>query len=87
MMPNTPALVREGATAIAADPDATLEDMGLVEEMMSALGTCVRVKVCLLQANKADQAQRERSREVERGRESSRERERVCVCVRVRVHG
>ncbi|EGD74206.1 delta-1-pyrroline-5-carboxylate reductase [Salpingoeca rosetta] len=44
VMPNTPALVREGATAIAADPDATPEDIALVEEMMSAIGTCVRVK-------------------------------------------
>eukprot|EP00043_Microstomoeca_roanoka_P008638 m.83044 g.83044 ORF g.83044 m.83044 type:complete len:354 (-) comp14329_c0_seq1:705-1766(-) len=44
VMPNTPALVREGATAIAADPDATPEDIDLVQDIMSAVGTCVRVK-------------------------------------------
>eukprot|EP00730_Choanoeca_flexa_P011647 TRINITY_DN27393_c0_g1_i1.p1 TRINITY_DN27393_c0_g1~~TRINITY_DN27393_c0_g1_i1.p1 ORF type:complete len:277 (+),score=79.86 TRINITY_DN27393_c0_g1_i1:55-831(+) len=44
VMPNTPALVREGASAIAAGSDATKDDIETVLEMMNAVGTCVSVK-------------------------------------------
>eukprot|EP00045_Choanoeca_perplexa_P002791 m.26741 g.26741 ORF g.26741 m.26741 type:complete len:279 (+) comp11707_c0_seq1:132-968(+) len=44
VMPNTPALVREGASAIAGGSDATEADLATVLEMMNAVGTCVSVK-------------------------------------------
>eukprot|EP00056_Hartaetosiga_gracilis_P020522 m.19956 g.19956 ORF g.19956 m.19956 type:complete len:271 (+) comp8523_c0_seq1:81-893(+) len=50
VMPNTPCLVREGASSITGDPDATEEDMKIVEHIMSALGTCVRVEEHLVDA-------------------------------------
>jgi len=43
-MPNTPALVGEGASAYCMGPGATEDDAALVEEMLGAVGRCVRVE-------------------------------------------
>jgi hypothetical protein len=45
VMPNTPCLVREGASAVAAGSQATENDLKGVVSMMSAVGTCVEVPV------------------------------------------
>lgn len=42
-MPNTPALVREGVTAISGGERATTEDLDWADEVLSAVGTVVRV--------------------------------------------
>ncbi|MGA0863204.1 MAG: pyrroline-5-carboxylate reductase [Ilumatobacteraceae bacterium] len=42
-MPNTPALVREGVTAIAGGARCTDDDMKWADEVLSAVGTVVRV--------------------------------------------
>lgn len=42
-MPNTPAMVGEGATAIAATRNATAEDMAEAEALFASVGTVVRV--------------------------------------------
>jgi pyrroline-5-carboxylate reductase len=42
-MPNTPALVREGASALAAGSSAGEEDLQWAEEILAAVGTVVRV--------------------------------------------
>ena len=42
-MPNTPALVREGLTAISAGTTCSDEDMDWAEEVLSAVGRVVRV--------------------------------------------
>ena len=44
VMPNTPALVRAGASAYCTGPGATEEDAALVAEMLGAVGLCVRVE-------------------------------------------
>jgi pyrroline-5-carboxylate reductase len=44
VMPNTPALVGEGASAYCAARGATAEDAALVEEMLGSVGLCVRVE-------------------------------------------
>ena len=49
-MPNTPALVGQGAAAIAAGQAATAEDLGWAEGILSAVGTVVRVPERLLDA-------------------------------------
>lgn len=42
-MPNTPALVREGVTAICAGDDCTEDDLAWAENVLSAVGVVVRV--------------------------------------------
>jgi pyrroline-5-carboxylate reductase len=42
-MPNTPALIREGATALAAGHRATTEDVALAQQLFDALGLTVVV--------------------------------------------
>ncbi len=42
-MPNTPALVGQGAAAIAGSPSASDDDMAWAEGILSAVGTVVRV--------------------------------------------
>jgi pyrroline-5-carboxylate reductase len=49
-MPNTPALVGEGAAAIAAGADAGEDDLAWAEGILSAVGTVVRVPEALLDA-------------------------------------
>jgi pyrroline-5-carboxylate reductase len=49
-MPNTPALVGEGAAAIAAGADAGEDDLAWAEGILSAVGTVVRVPEGLLDA-------------------------------------
>jgi len=44
VMPNTPALVRAGAAAYCTGPGATEDDAALAEEMLGAVGVCVRVE-------------------------------------------
>ena len=43
VMPNTPALVLEGASAIAPGKSATEKDLDLVKEMLEAVGVCIIV--------------------------------------------
>lgn len=43
VMPNTPALVGEGASAYCTGSGATDEDSALVEEMLASVGICVRL--------------------------------------------
>jgi pyrroline-5-carboxylate reductase len=43
-MPNTPVLVRKGATALAPSPKATSEDLAVAEAIFQAVGTTVVVK-------------------------------------------
>ncbi|MCK4375450.1 MAG: NAD(P)-binding domain-containing protein, partial [Candidatus Brocadiae bacterium] len=43
-MPNTPALVGEGASAYCTGSGATDEDAALVEEMLASVGVCVRLE-------------------------------------------
>ena len=50
VMPNAPALVREGASAFCTGRGATAADEGLVEEMLSCVGVCVRVEERLMDA-------------------------------------
>ncbi|MBN2568517.1 MAG: pyrroline-5-carboxylate reductase [Deltaproteobacteria bacterium] len=50
VMPNTPALVGEGATAIAKGSHATDEDMGVALQIFDAIGISVTVKEELLDA-------------------------------------
>ena len=49
-MPNTPALVGAGAAAVAPGTTATEEDLGWAENLLSAVGTVVRVPEHLLDA-------------------------------------
>jgi pyrroline-5-carboxylate reductase len=49
-MPNTPALVRKGAAAIAGGARATAEDLALAERLLSSVGEVVRVPEELLDA-------------------------------------
>lgn len=49
-MPNTPALVGAGAAAIAGGSTATEDDLAWAEEVLSAVGTVVRVPEHLLDA-------------------------------------
>lgn len=49
-MPNTPALIGFGATAIAAGNHATAADMDLAMRMFNSVGRCVRVDEHLLDA-------------------------------------
>lgn len=50
VMPNTPALVGEGASAYAVGSTATEDDALLVEKILSGVGLAVRVKEPLLEA-------------------------------------
>lgn len=50
VMPNTPALVGCGASAIAAGANATEGDLDLVERLLSTVGIAVRVNESLLDA-------------------------------------
>ena len=50
VMPNTPCLVGQGASAFAPGTQATAEDEALVERLLSAVGTAVRVDEKLLDA-------------------------------------
>ncbi len=49
-MPNTPALVRTGAAAISAGREATDDDLAWAEQILSAVGTVVRVPESQLDA-------------------------------------
>ena len=49
-MPNTPALVRAGAAAIAGGHAAGEDDLAWAEEVLGAVGVCVRVSEPLLDA-------------------------------------
>ncbi len=49
-MPNTPALVGAGVTAISGGSFATAEDLSWAEEVMSAVGTVVRLPERLMDA-------------------------------------
>jgi pyrroline-5-carboxylate reductase len=49
-MPNTPALVGAGASAIAPGSSATEDDLAWAESILAAVGTVVRVKEPLLDA-------------------------------------
>jgi pyrroline-5-carboxylate reductase len=49
-MPNTPALVRAGVTALSGGSFATSADLAWAEEVMSAVGTVVRLPERLLDA-------------------------------------
>lgn len=50
VMPNTPCLVGQGASAFAAGPAATTADCELVERLLGAVGLAVRVDESLLDA-------------------------------------
>ena len=50
VMPNTPALIHQGAAAFALGETATDADAGLVSKIFSAVGKAVRVKESLLDA-------------------------------------
>ncbi len=50
LMPNTPALVGEGMTAISYAAPATKEDADVVEKLFSSLGKCVQVPESLMDA-------------------------------------
>jgi pyrroline-5-carboxylate reductase len=50
VMPNTPALVGQGAAAYSLGSTATEDDAGLVEKILSGVGLAVRVKEALLDA-------------------------------------
>ena len=50
VMPNTPALIGQGATAFAAAEGATAEDVAFAEKIFGATGIVVRVKEELLDA-------------------------------------
>lgn len=49
-MPNTPALVGEGATAIAGGSGASGDDLAWAEELLSTVGTVVRVDEAAMNA-------------------------------------
>ncbi len=49
-MPNTPALVGEGATALAAGPRVTAQDLAFAEQMFSSVGQCSVVPEVYLDA-------------------------------------
>jgi pyrroline-5-carboxylate reductase len=49
-MPNTPALVRQGVSAIAGGPDAAPEDLEWAERVLGAVGLVVRVPESQLDA-------------------------------------
>jgi pyrroline-5-carboxylate reductase len=50
VMPNTPALVLAGASAMSGNAHASREDMDLCEKIFSAVGTCAEVPENLLDA-------------------------------------
>lgn len=50
VMPNTPALVLAGASALSPNVQASEEDLALAMEIFSAVGTCVHVAENLLDA-------------------------------------
>ena len=50
VMPNTPALVLAGASAISGNKNASREDMAVCSQIFSAVGTCVEVPESLLDA-------------------------------------
>ena len=50
VMPNTPALIHQGAAAFALGATATEADATLVEQIFSSVGTAVQVKESLLDA-------------------------------------
>ncbi len=50
VMPNTPALVLTGASAMSGNKNASREDMALCGQIFSAVGTCVEVAENLLDA-------------------------------------
>ncbi|MHB8790865.1 MAG: pyrroline-5-carboxylate reductase [Desulfobulbaceae bacterium] len=50
VMPNTPALVLAGASALASNSRATAEDVAAAKEILAAIGTCVEVSEPLLDA-------------------------------------
>ena len=50
VMPNTPALIQEGASALAPGPFAEKEDMAVARKIFSAVGIVVEVKEAMMDA-------------------------------------
>lgn len=48
VMPNTPALVRNGASVFVAAPSATEEDAKITKKLFEAVGTCEQVPESLM---------------------------------------
>lgn len=50
VMPNTPALVQAGATALSANTNVPADDTAMAEKIFEAIGICVRVNESLMDA-------------------------------------
>lgn len=50
IMPNTPALIRQGASAYASSPAATAEDEKLAETILASVGIALKMKECDIDA-------------------------------------
>ena len=44
IMPNTPALVKQGMFGICADESANIQDIDLIENLLSNIGRCIKVQ-------------------------------------------
>ena len=52
VMPNTPALVLAGATALSANSKVTNDDVAMAERIFAAIGSCVKVSESQLDADR-----------------------------------